>query len=241
MARRACSQAYEPRALFPQRTRCCDAAHFWCVPTDDEIPIIVSAPTGSKRSPKRGSRWRNRRKGYRHQLILKLIDRGFSFRRATESVDAFFDALMALLTRHKKIELPFGTLAVVPNRLFGRSVRFNKIITCPHERTVKLIPPPPPPKAPRTYRYIGVRCPRRECRAFHPVFHVTVRKQHRYLIPSRLFPVGLRCPCGYPFILHENTPFESMSSPCDLDLRATPFDARPYYNPWQSFSHPGRP
>ncbi|HLH55028.1 MAG TPA: HU family DNA-binding protein [Verrucomicrobiae bacterium] len=72
--------------------------------------------------------WKGSRKGFKYELILTLVDRGFSVREAQHTVYAIFSAIKEALLRKDKVELEgFGRWHVkeIPQR---RAWRFGKII-----------------------------------------------------------------------------------------------------------------
>lgn len=77
-----------------------------------------------------GKLWKNTRKGFKHELVCVLVDRGFSFREADKTVDAIFSSIKDALLRRESVTVEgFGRWSVKERRGSRRRWRFGKVIT----------------------------------------------------------------------------------------------------------------
>lgn len=75
-------------------------------------------------------RWKDTRKGFKHELVCILVERGFSFRQAEKAVNAIFSSIKAALLRRESINVHgFGQWYVeqAPREKI-RAWRFGKVI-----------------------------------------------------------------------------------------------------------------
>jgi nucleoid DNA-binding protein len=174
----------------------------------------MTAETISGQTAISGRRWAESRRGFQHQVALELGKKGFSSRKATRAVQAFFAALKNLLVAgDQQVALPFGTLKVVDNPEFNeRIVRFGKVIVQKRQKRITLAPTPPPPKlkGKRTDKYGGVYC---ECREFWAVVHVTARGK---CLPIVQMPSRIRCRCGRLVVIDRRSVLEYVRAPTAL-------------------------
>jgi len=76
-------------------------------------------------------RWKNTRRGFKHELILSLVDLGFSFRKAEQCVACIFSVIKQGLLRNENVDIEgFGQRYVQDlSNSNRRKWRFGKVIT----------------------------------------------------------------------------------------------------------------
>ena len=146
--------------------------------------------------------WSRKRKGFKHQLVLELRQKGVTYRKANRVVTLIFDVIKRALVRHGTVELPFLILYLKKNRE-GRAYRFGKLVRLRKKYSVSCVSTTPERprrnRAPSTFLYWGPKCT--DCGRHHPVFYDRTGQragQHNWEpigLGDRI-PIALECPCG---------------------------------------------